>query len=138
MICHCGQTIIEPPVPCGTRISCSYPCSRPPPPCGHPKSPHSCHEDPTPCPPCPFLTSKVCACGKNTVPNIRCSQEKVSCGTACGKSVHLDKRKKNWLTYFVLDYWTVVSIIVSVCVMAVTVDHVHLLVGSQGNFGKSL
>lgn len=38
-----------------------------------------------PCPPCPFLTSKPCACGKNVVNNVRCSQEKVSCGTACGK-----------------------------------------------------
>ncbi|EJD05624.1 uncharacterized protein FOMMEDRAFT_165999 [Fomitiporia mediterranea MF3/22] len=85
MICHCGQTIIEPPIPCGTRISCHYPCSRPPPPCGHPKATHTCHEDPTPCPPCIFLTTKTCACGKNFVDNIRCSQEKVSCGTTCGR-----------------------------------------------------
>ncbi|KAH8115899.1 hypothetical protein DFH11DRAFT_1582760 [Phellopilus nigrolimitatus] len=85
MVCHCGRTVVEPPIPCGTRISCSYPCSRLPPPCGHPKSAHSCHEDPTPCPPCPFLTAKTCACGKNSVSNIRCSQEKVSCGTTCGK-----------------------------------------------------
>jgi len=85
MFCHCGRTVLEPPVPCGTRISCSFPCSRPPPPCGHPRSPHSCHEDPTPCPPCPFLTSKPCACGKSSVGNVRCSQEKVSCGTKCDR-----------------------------------------------------
>ncbi|KAL5498772.1 FAP1 [Sanghuangporus vaninii] len=85
MVCYCGRTVIEPPIPCGTRMSCPYPCSRPRPPCGHPKTPHTCHEDPAPCPPCPFLTEKTCACGKNQVRNIRCSQEKVSCGTACGK-----------------------------------------------------
>ncbi|KAL6303220.1 hypothetical protein BKA93DRAFT_788613 [Sparassis latifolia] len=85
MICHCGRTILDPPISCGTRITCTYECSRPPLPCGHPKAKHTCHEDPIPCPPCPFLTTKRCACGKKTVDNIRCSQEKVSCGTACGK-----------------------------------------------------
>ncbi|KAI0686090.1 hypothetical protein BC835DRAFT_1288606 [Cytidiella melzeri] len=85
MICACGQTILEPPIPCGTRMSCRYPCARPPLLCGHPKAQHACHEDPTPCPPCPFLTSKQCACGKKLVLNVRCSQEKVSCGTTCGK-----------------------------------------------------
>ncbi|KAI0311010.1 hypothetical protein OF83DRAFT_1069553, partial [Amylostereum chailletii] len=77
MICNCGRTILEPPIPCGTRINCSYPCARPRLPCEHPKTPHACHEDPTPCPPCPFLTNKPCACGKKSVGNIRCSQEKV-------------------------------------------------------------
>ncbi|KAL4253098.1 NFX1 family protein [Abortiporus biennis] len=85
MICHCGRTILEPPIPCGTRIHCTYPCSRPLLPCGHPKAPHACHEDPYPCPPCPFLTSKRCACRKKMVDNVRCSQEKVSCGMTCGK-----------------------------------------------------
>ncbi|KZT10350.1 uncharacterized protein LAESUDRAFT_644605 [Laetiporus sulphureus 93-53] len=85
MICNCGRTILEPPIPCGTRISCHYPCARPPPPCGHPKAQHLCHEDPIPCPPCVFLTSKRCACGKKMVDNVKCSQEKVSCGTPCGK-----------------------------------------------------
>lgn len=37
------------------------------------------------CPPCPFLTDKVCACGKKRVSNVRCSQERVSCGSVCGK-----------------------------------------------------
>jgi hypothetical protein len=85
MICHCNNTILDPPIPCGTRIACSYPCSRPSPPCGHPSTQHTCHEDPIPCPPCPFLTSKTCACGKNTVGNVKCSQERVSCGVVCGK-----------------------------------------------------
>ncbi|KAI0042826.1 hypothetical protein FA95DRAFT_1499565 [Auriscalpium vulgare] len=85
MICHCGRTVLDPPIPCGTRIECSYPCSRAPPSCGHPKAPHACHEDPVSCPPCVFLTSKRCACGKKEVENVRCSQERVSCGTPCGK-----------------------------------------------------
>ncbi|KAL1943906.1 hypothetical protein VTO73DRAFT_3724 [Trametes versicolor] len=84
MICNCGRTVLEPPIPCGTRIACTYPCHRDRP-CGHPQTHHACHEDPAPCPPCPFLTTKKCACGKKTVDNVRCSQEKVSCGTACGK-----------------------------------------------------
>ena len=66
-------------------MKCSYPCVRPPPPCGHPMAPHLCHEDPTPCPACVYLTEKRCACGKTMVSNIRCSQEKVSCGKPCGR-----------------------------------------------------
>ncbi|KAE9400334.1 hypothetical protein BT96DRAFT_965353 [Gymnopus androsaceus JB14] len=87
LVCFCGQTVLEPPVPCGTRIHCSYPCSLPPPPCGHSKTPHTCHFPDTPCPPCPFLTHKSCACGKKSVPNMRCSldSDKVSCGLVCGK-----------------------------------------------------
>lgn len=84
LICKCGRTVIQPPVPCGTKIACTYPCAEPPPPCGHPKLPHACHETGA-CPPCVFLTSKLCACGKTSVPNVKCFQEKVSCGKPCGK-----------------------------------------------------
>lgn len=100
LICPCGRTALEPPIPCGTIMTCNYPCARPPPPCGHSRVPHACHEgvivagaDPSqpmetsPCPPCPFLTSKQCACGKKMVDNVRCAQERVSCGTVCGKSL---------------------------------------------------
>ncbi|KAF5336563.1 hypothetical protein D9611_006507 [Ephemerocybe angulata] len=87
MFCPCGRTVLEPPVPCGTRIQCNYPCPRPSPPCGHPKTPHACHDDSLPCPPCPHLTTKQCACGKKEISNVKCSLEKdkVSCGTVCGK-----------------------------------------------------
>jgi transcriptional repressor NF-X1 len=85
--CHCSQTVLEPPIPCGTKIFCSYPCGRPSPPCGHTKHPHLCHEDPQPCPLCSFLTSKRCACGKKMVDNVTCSREKVFCGLPCGKWV---------------------------------------------------
>ncbi|KAJ4489946.1 hypothetical protein J3R30DRAFT_3278404 [Lentinula aciculospora] len=87
IICFCGQTVLEPPIPCGTKIHCSYPCSLPPPPCGHSKTPHTCHFPDSSCPPCVHLTDKPCACGKKTLSNIRCSldSEKVSCGIVCGK-----------------------------------------------------
>lgn len=51
-------------------MKCTFPCARPDPPCGHPKTLHSCHED-GPCPSCPHLTTKLCACGKTDVNNIR-------------------------------------------------------------------
>ncbi|KAG7093459.1 hypothetical protein E1B28_007135 [Marasmius oreades] len=87
LICTCGKTVLEPPVPCGTRVQCSFPCSQPPPPCGHQKAPHTCHPEDIPCPPCPFLTTKRCACGKKEIGNVKCSlgREKVGCGTSCGK-----------------------------------------------------
>ncbi|KIY52066.1 hypothetical protein FISHEDRAFT_28915, partial [Fistulina hepatica ATCC 64428] len=100
MVCACGRTVIEPPIPCGTKMRCSFPCTRPPPPCGHPRSDHACHGTPLAsphgalnassgdeCPPCPFLTVKPCACGKKMVKNVRCSleREKVSCGAVCGR-----------------------------------------------------
>ncbi|KAF7323896.1 R3H domain-containing protein [Mycena kentingensis (nom. inval.)] len=85
LVCSCGLTVYEPPIPCGTVMQCPHPCSRPLPLCGHPRTPHSCHPDDVACPPCPFLTSKQCMCGKKTVGNVRCSQERVGCGAVCGK-----------------------------------------------------
>ncbi|SPO28619.1 related to Shuttle craft protein [Ustilago trichophora] len=82
LICHCGRTVLEPPVPCGTQIRCSFPCVRPPPNCGHPKMPHDCHEE-EPCPPCVYLTDKVCHCQKHIVKNVPCSRSRVSCGQPC-------------------------------------------------------
>ena len=96
-MCTCGLTVYDPPIPCGTVMQCTYPCRRPAPACGHPTTPHTCHEDTaaavsSSCPPCPFLATKLCACGKKLVPNVRCSLEtdKVSCGTVCGKYVFGD------------------------------------------------
>lgn len=82
--CHCGATVIQPPVPCGTIINCSQPCRRGPLPCGHPIAPHQCHEAPE-CPPCPFLANKPCQCDKKSlIRNVRCSQRRVTCGQICG------------------------------------------------------
>ncbi|SCV73947.1 BQ2448_6377 [Microbotryum intermedium] len=85
LACHCGSTVVLPPIPCGYEIRCKHPCMRPST-CMHPQVPHQCHESPE-CPPCPFLTVKTCACGKKPVANVRCSQDsrKVSCGQRCGR-----------------------------------------------------
>lgn len=80
-----SSTILLPPIPCGVSIHCLHPCARYGT-CGHPPTPHACHEEPD-CPPCPFLTEKQCACGKKKIGNVRCSQDakKVNCGLVCGK-----------------------------------------------------
>ncbi|KAJ9473969.1 FKBP12-associated protein 1 [Pseudozyma hubeiensis] len=44
--------------------------------------PHDCHEE-EPCPPCVYLTDKVCHCQKHIVKNVPCSRSRVSCGQAC-------------------------------------------------------
>ncbi|KAK8847697.1 hypothetical protein IAR55_005556 [Kwoniella newhampshirensis] len=99
LICQCGHTIVYPPVACGTTINCPYPCARPPPACGHPKTPHSCHES-SDCPPCPYLTTKSCACGKDpSVKNVRCSQDRVSCGQPCGELLGCGYHKCNKLCH---------------------------------------
>ncbi|KAM0790050.1 hypothetical protein ACM66B_005378 [Microbotryomycetes sp. NB124-2] len=83
--CHCGRTVVQPPIPCSYKIQCPWPCTRESA-CGHPSMPHACHEEDN-CPPCAFLTTKICACGKRDVPNVRCAQDsrKVSCGQVCGR-----------------------------------------------------
>lgn len=86
LVCDCGRTIIEPPIPCGTKLHCRFPCTRPPPDCGHPKSEHTCHSDEEGCPPCPFLTTKTCGCPREmAVRNVKCSADRVSCGSPCGR-----------------------------------------------------
>lgn len=79
------STILLPPIPCGTTIHCLHPCIRRNQ-CGHPITPHACHEEEQ-CPPCPFLVEKSCACGKKRIGNVRCSQDikKVNCGLICGR-----------------------------------------------------
>lgn len=83
LVCHCGRTTLEPPIPCGTRVVCNFPCRRSGPSCGHPQLPHNCHQTEG-CPPCVHLTERLCDCGKNVVKNIPCSRSRVSCGTVCG------------------------------------------------------
>ncbi|TPX43686.1 hypothetical protein SeMB42_g04645 [Synchytrium endobioticum] len=64
--CACGRTVLYPPIPCGTVTPTST----------------------QPCPPCPYFTTRICACGKNTVKNVPCSRQVVpSCGRPCLKLI---------------------------------------------------
>lgn len=83
--CHCGRTVLQAPLPCGTRPpTCNFPCNRPKS-CGHPQVGHSCHTNDEECPKCPFLTQKSCLCGKKALKNQPCWRADVLCGLVCGK-----------------------------------------------------
>ncbi|KAF2212797.1 hypothetical protein CERZMDRAFT_41034 [Cercospora zeae-maydis SCOH1-5] len=85
--CNCGRTVLQPPLPCGTQPPpCRYPCERPKA-CGHPQVAHNCHQDDDTCPKCPFLTPKMCMCGKKALKNQQCWLRDVSCGTMCGQKL---------------------------------------------------
>lgn len=89
LACHCGRTIMYPPIPCGTASPiCTYPCARSLP-CNHQSfSEHNCHPDSEPCPPCVVFVERPCACGKNIMKNIPCSRQGLpSCGEACGSPI---------------------------------------------------
>ncbi len=112
----------------------------PDPPCGHPKTPHVCHGDDSPCPPCFFLTERLCACGKKEVGNIRCSlpREKVSCGTVCGKYVEkLSGLVSPISQLFSVGSWDVDSITVNAYVMLMIVGLVFQHAESRASYGKS-
>lgn len=85
--CHCGRTVLQPPLPCGTTPPpCRYDCERPTS-CGHPRIPHNCHGDDQKCPKCPFLQEKPCMCGKKRLKNQPCWLADVRCGEVCGKKL---------------------------------------------------
>ncbi|NXD28638.1 NFX1 protein, partial [Spelaeornis formosus] len=64
LTCYCGESVIYPPVPCGTQPpECKKACTRPHD-CDHPVY-HSCHSEEK-CPPCTYLTQKWCM-GKHEV-----------------------------------------------------------------------
>ena len=85
--CHCGKTVLQPPLPCGTSPPpCRFDCERPRA-CGHPKVPHNCHGDDEACPKCPFLSQKPCLCGKKTLKNQPCWLSEVRCGEVCGRKL---------------------------------------------------
>ncbi|NXS76716.1 NFX1 protein, partial [Pandion haliaetus] len=64
LTCYCGESVIYPPVPCGTQPpECKKTCTRPHE-CDHPVY-HSCHSEEK-CPPCTYLTQKWCM-GKHEV-----------------------------------------------------------------------
>ena len=85
--CHCGKTILQPPLPCGTVApKCRFECERPKR-CEHPRISHHCHGDEENCPKCPFLTTKPCMCGKKALKNQPCWLLDVRCGEVCGRKL---------------------------------------------------
>ena len=85
--CACGRTVLQPPLPCGTRPPpCRFECERVKD-CGHSQVPHNCHLDDEPCPKCPFLTTKSCLCGRTQLKNQPCWLNDVRCGEVCGKTL---------------------------------------------------
>ncbi|KAI5291127.1 FKBP12-associated protein [Ascosphaera acerosa] len=85
--CNCGRTVAYPPLPCGTQPpACSRECRRPKA-CGHPQTAHNCHGDDEPCPKCPFLVDKRCACGKRVVKNQPCHLAYPHCGQVCNEQL---------------------------------------------------
>lgn len=85
--CNCGRSVLYPPLPCGTQPPpCSAPCERPKS-CGHPQTPHNCHTDEEECPKCPYLTEKMCLCGKQILKNVPCWLADARCGRICGETL---------------------------------------------------
>lgn len=84
-ICECGQTVQYPPIRCGTKpLECTHVCTRQHD-CLHPVN-HSCHWEEK-CPPCSYLTSKMCMGNHELRHNIPCHMKDVSCGCQCGKQL---------------------------------------------------
>lgn len=82
-VCQCGATIQYPPIRCGTKpLECPNKCTRVHA-CDHPVT-HNCHWEPE-CPPCSYLTSKMCMGGHEMRHHIPCHMKDVSCGNRCNK-----------------------------------------------------
>ena len=61
LTCHCGRTVLPPPIPCGRLLPlCPHSCTRWHP-CKHHVR-HGCHSDDV-CPPCTSLVEKMCMGG---------------------------------------------------------------------------
>ncbi|CAJ0964841.1 unnamed protein product [Ranitomeya imitator] len=83
LTCYCGESIIYPPVPCGTRPpECKNSCTRQHE-CDHPVF-HSCHSEDK-CPPCTYLTQKWCMGKHELRNNIPCHLTDISCGLRCNQ-----------------------------------------------------
>lgn len=94
-VCACGKTIQHAPIRCGTPpLECTQECKLPRA-CGHPQTYHTCHFGE--CPPCVYLTTKQCACGKTMVENVKCFSSIVLCGKKCQREMscglHVCKRE---------------------------------------------
>ncbi|XP_053322900.1 transcriptional repressor NF-X1 [Spea bombifrons] len=91
LTCYCGESVIFPPIPCGTRPpECKNSCTRQHE-CDHPVF-HSCHSEEK-CPPCTYLTQKWCM-GKHEIRNnIPCHLSDISCGLRCNQMLKCGMHK---------------------------------------------
>lgn len=85
LTCHCGLTVLYPPIPCGTKPpECKNICTRRHE-CDHPVF-HNCHSEDK-CPPCTYLTQKWCMGNHEQRSNIPCHLQDISCGLTCNKDL---------------------------------------------------
>uniref|UniRef100_A0A671YF64 Nuclear transcription factor, X-box binding 1 n=1 Tax=Sparus aurata TaxID=8175 RepID=A0A671YF64_SPAAU len=83
LTCHCGLTVLYPPIACGTKPpECKNMCTRRHE-CDHPVF-HNCHSEEK-CPPCTYLTQKWCMGKHEQRSNIPCHLQDISCGLTCNK-----------------------------------------------------
>uniref|UniRef100_A0A672TV58 Transcriptional repressor NF-X1 n=1 Tax=Strigops habroptila TaxID=2489341 RepID=A0A672TV58_STRHB len=91
LTCYCGESVIYPPVPCGTQPpECKKTCTRPHD-CDHPVY-HSCHSEEK-CPPCTYLTQKWCMGKHELRSNIPCHLTDISCGLRCNQMLKCGMHK---------------------------------------------
>ncbi|KAJ8010156.1 hypothetical protein DPEC_G00072050, partial [Dallia pectoralis] len=83
LACYCGESVLFPPIACGTKPpECKNLCTRRHE-CNHPVF-HNCHSDDR-CPPCTYLTQIWCMGKHEQRSNIPCHLQDISCGLLCNK-----------------------------------------------------
>lgn len=84
LTCHCGSSVLYPPIPCGANPpSCHRPCRRAHS-CGHPVK-HECHSDIEKCAPCIVFVKRSCFCSADSKDSVYCYLPGYSCGRTCKK-----------------------------------------------------
>ncbi|XP_075903772.1 transcriptional repressor NF-X1 isoform X2 [Nelusetta ayraudi] len=85
LTCHCGLTVLYPPIACGTKPpECKNICTRRHE-CEHAVL-HNCHGEEK-CPPCTHLIQKWCMGKHEQRSNIPCHLQDISCGLTCNKTL---------------------------------------------------
>ncbi|XP_066579537.1 transcriptional repressor NF-X1 isoform X2 [Amia ocellicauda] len=91
LTCYCGETVMYPPIACGTKPpECKNLCTRRHE-CDHPVF-HNCQSEEK-CPPCTYLTQKWCMGNHEQRSNIPCHLTDISCGLMCNKELSCGMHK---------------------------------------------
>lgn len=94
LTCHCGASVLYPPIPCGSRRPvCNRPCRRTHE-CGH-QVKHECHDDTETCPPCTVFVNRSCFCKVESKDNVYCYQSGYSCGRTCKRKLPCGQHECN-------------------------------------------